>query len=545
MRSAQFLTIGVCLFGSTALAQPTPAPLDLKAGNLDLAVPEAPAFTVLDLTPESVVRPATPREAAISLLNGVDRDGNLQTGLAVDTAPYLIARANGPNPMTLADYRANYGQRVLARLGVSLATVKGSDDADESVRVALGFRAVPLDYGDPRNDPELLKCLLKVQKAALAVISDDAPWQSPVLEDMFGVKMSAMRDSTAEQRRKKIEAKKDVAVSWVVWDACRSRSLQKEVLKALQVTSEDQAFALIGSNSETFCLLSETAREAKLASKPSAKALVDEAEADINWLCLPGPPRETGFSTNAEVFATLDIDPAKVCSAKQEDILAALEGNPEMEEVGTRLVQILEQHVESTLVPALAIAAAAGDRCREEARARNWNATAWEIGGAPVWMSDDGKVQGLTSQGGAVWTSLSIDFAQVPILNSILSKEATDYSQGILHLRYQIDEQVPDPGQVGEFFAQNELLVGGRLRVGWDRFAASLEGVYVYADPDDRPSSSGARYSLGADLRIASNLWLTASVGGQSGQDDGDQAFVLGSFKYGFSGERTIPIGPE
>lgn len=545
MKSSKFVALGLCLFAFAAVAQPAPAPLDLHQGNLDLTVPEAPAFTVLDLTPESVVRPATPREAALALLNGVDRQGNLQTGLAVDTAPYLIARANGQRPMTLAEYQTNYTQRLLARLGASVATVKGTDDADQSVRLSVGFRVVPLDYGDPRNDTELRECLLKVQKAAIAVISNDSPLDSPVLEEMFGVKMSAMRDSTAEERRTKIEANKAHAVSWVVWDACRARLLRDEVLNALNVTSAAAAFALMGSDAEDFCRLSGPAREKKLETNPRAKALVDAAAVDINWLCLPGPPRETGFNTHVEVFTTLNIDPTKVCSVDPDEILAKLEGKPEVEEVGTRLAEILERHVESTLVPALASAATAGDRCREEARRRNWNATAWEIGGAPVWMSDDGKIGDLHSKGGAVWSSLSIDFAQVPILNSILSKEATDYSQGILHLRYQIDQQVPDPNQKGKFYEQNELLFGGRLRVGWDRFAASLEGVYVHAEPDGRSSSSGARYSLGADLRIANNLWLTASVGGQSGQDNGNDAFVLGSIKYGFSGERTIPIGPE
>jgi len=61
----------------------------LKAAMVDLSVPDSPAFTVLGLTPEEVARPTTARKLATSLLNGVDRNGVLQTGVAIDTVPYL------------------------------------------------------------------------------------------------------------------------------------------------------------------------------------------------------------------------------------------------------------------------------------------------------------------------------------------------------------------------------------------------------------------------------------------------------------------------
>jgi len=51
-----------------------------------------------------VARPATPREFAASLLNGVDSSGNPQTTLTLDIAPYWLAgRPSGGQ----ANYKAN------------------------------------------------------------------------------------------------------------------------------------------------------------------------------------------------------------------------------------------------------------------------------------------------------------------------------------------------------------------------------------------------------------------------------------------------------
>jgi hypothetical protein len=75
---------------------------ELKARMVDLAVPDSPAFTVLGLTPEEIAPPTTGRALAASLLNGVDRRGVLQSGVAVDTLPYL---ALAGHLLTLDGYR--------------------------------------------------------------------------------------------------------------------------------------------------------------------------------------------------------------------------------------------------------------------------------------------------------------------------------------------------------------------------------------------------------------------------------------------------------
>src|ERR1051326_6742315 len=128
-------------FATCTMAQDTvPAPpvadpktQPAKDQPIDLSVPESPAFTVLGVTPQTVTRPASPRALATSLLNGVDPQGNFQTGLALDTVPYLLFMGNS---ITVNDYRNSTGTRFLSNTQVSFATTKGSSD-DKSLRLAF------------------------------------------------------------------------------------------------------------------------------------------------------------------------------------------------------------------------------------------------------------------------------------------------------------------------------------------------------------------------------------------------------------------------
>jgi len=151
----------LCVDAVPALAQPAQAAstFTLRDGTVDLAVPESPAFSALGLTPEQVSRPTTVRELATSFLNGIDRAGHLQTGVAIDAAPYMLLA--GPK-ITLESYRTGpYLTRFLARWQVSFASAKGGGADDPSAKLALGLRFTVFDRGDPRMDPVLVDCLAR------------------------------------------------------------------------------------------------------------------------------------------------------------------------------------------------------------------------------------------------------------------------------------------------------------------------------------------------------------------------------------------------
>lgn len=205
------------IIGLLALAHPAfaadqaavvPEMID-DAFMLDLAVPESPAFDVLDVTPETVIRPASPKEFATSLLNGVDRQGHFQTGLAIDTVPYLITPLS--NNVTLDMYQHNPNgvnlYRLLARTGLSIASVKGTDSDDEAWRLSAGLNLALYDAGDPRMDATLQKGLRDIERKALdALKPDDAALQDAIgeLPDdigdlVLGALPPAVKPTTAEE----------------------------------------------------------------------------------------------------------------------------------------------------------------------------------------------------------------------------------------------------------------------------------------------------------------------------------------------------------
>jgi len=126
----------------------------LSAVNLDYdrAPSAVPAFDALGLSPETVTTPSTPRELVAALLNGVDRNGVVQHGIALETAPFRLFWVG----TSLADYSRSSFQRCLYHFSISLATSKAVENSD-AVQLALGFKDVLWESADhdPYRNPDL------------------------------------------------------------------------------------------------------------------------------------------------------------------------------------------------------------------------------------------------------------------------------------------------------------------------------------------------------------------------------------------------------
>jgi hypothetical protein len=166
MRSHHLCLVAIVQFvllGNTTQGSPTPPPNTdaspeptrkkdlLDTINLDRPISAVPAFTALDLSPETVSQPSTPRELGAALLNGVDHHGVLQTGVAIETAPFRVFHMM---PTDIRSYQAEggagYWNRFLYNFSFSVATSKASEKSD-AVQLALGFSA--LLYRDKESDP--------------------------------------------------------------------------------------------------------------------------------------------------------------------------------------------------------------------------------------------------------------------------------------------------------------------------------------------------------------------------------------------------------
>jgi len=179
----------------------------VKNVEVDLSVPESPAFTSLGLNPETIVRPATPREFATALLNGVDQQGNLQTGVAFDTVPYLVFAGS---ELWLADYRRSALARVLSRTSVSVATTKGASDGDKSVKLGVGVHATLIDSEDPRmNNETMLKCFSDIPVFRPSTLTNAEAERAAFERDV----LQPHADSCREQFRRKAGWN---STSWIV-----------------------------------------------------------------------------------------------------------------------------------------------------------------------------------------------------------------------------------------------------------------------------------------------------------------------------------------
>jgi hypothetical protein len=131
-----------------ALDQSNPSTLQkVPAGfsKLILESPTSPAAKLIG-SDKNILSISTSAVLATQLLNGLNSDGDFQTGITFDILPYSLIRGDD---LTLEEYRQSSFQRFLANTKFSVATVAA---ADKSRRAALGVEFMLINDSDPRMD---------------------------------------------------------------------------------------------------------------------------------------------------------------------------------------------------------------------------------------------------------------------------------------------------------------------------------------------------------------------------------------------------------
>lgn len=248
--------------------------IDAEAFALDLSVPESPAFVALGITPDKVTRPTSPRELGAALLNGVDDQGNLQTGVAVDFVPYLTL---GGDNLTLGQYRQNdFGpvgmRRLASRFAISAATSKGTDSDDKSVRLAVGFRLTPWDEGDARTNTSIDRCVTRQHDEILDRLHSLPPYV------VFAILQAQGGDPTLMWNRLSDELKEH-GTEWI--GATYQVPVAKAVLKADGTTELQPVLKADGTPELEPLKLPFTAREIGDWEQATAKCFEDAKQE--NW----------------------------------------------------------------------------------------------------------------------------------------------------------------------------------------------------------------------------------------------------------------------
>lgn len=187
----------LCLAAVSILAGVSPASAQGPIGGFsaNLPVPASPAFAALDISPDKVTRPASPNQLASTLINGIDKAGVLQQGIAIDVAPFM---AWGGSHVTRDDYTKSFVIRFLSRIQTSLATAKAAGEKDKGTRLSFGSAFTLFDKGDPRADDRLAKCIADANRAALAL----KPPVPPPPPGMTAEEFAAQIDKIEKEREK-------------------------------------------------------------------------------------------------------------------------------------------------------------------------------------------------------------------------------------------------------------------------------------------------------------------------------------------------------
>ena len=137
-------------------ASPIPNSLAAKY-QIDFAVPDGPAFTILGITPSTILRPTTVRElsAAVSDFIGGGSTLSIPRAFAIELAPALLI---GGGKLSLPRYQA---APALYRLRVSAAT-RRSEGSDTPTEIGLGLRVNLVDQADLRTNPAYIERVTRV-----------------------------------------------------------------------------------------------------------------------------------------------------------------------------------------------------------------------------------------------------------------------------------------------------------------------------------------------------------------------------------------------
>jgi hypothetical protein len=150
-----------------ALDQSKPSKLPIVPAGFSKLILESPTSPAAKLigSDKTILSVSTSAVLATQLLNGLNSDGDFQTGVAFDILPYSLIRGND---LTLEEYRKSGFQRFLANTKFSVATVVASDKAR---RAALGVEFMLINDSDPRIDMEYQKELNEISEKFITPVA--------------------------------------------------------------------------------------------------------------------------------------------------------------------------------------------------------------------------------------------------------------------------------------------------------------------------------------------------------------------------------------
>ncbi|HEX6397817.1 MAG TPA: hypothetical protein VFZ95_10360 [Steroidobacteraceae bacterium] len=170
-----------------------------------------------------------------------------------------------------------------------------------------------------------------------------------------------------------------------------------------------------------------------------------------------------------------------------------------------------------------------------------WNDTVWTASLGYATTSEDGSFGDTKSGAYGIWSSFAYGFDGSSI--AALRNNA----QLILHAKVINKQTVQDPDDESLLIEQDSESIGAAFKFGSGRLNAALQASYSRLEDRTHDTRDDIqKLSVGLEYRLAPDLWLVATIGGEGGRDNGkNNSFVLGSLKYGTAAKPTRDPRPK
>jgi hypothetical protein len=163
--------------------------------------------------------------------------------------------------------------------------------------------------------------------------------------------------------------------------------------------------------------------------------------------------------------------------------------------------------------------------CYSDLADRTWNASSLMLGAATSWISGRDPALLPSARPSGYWASFGYGFESFPNLQKSLQLTAT--------WRKLRQEIVADPDDSTKFVAQDSSLVGVKLYGRWPMAHLFIESSRQRVTIAGRASQRSNLYVIGAEKKVADNLWLTVAIGRKQDGSDQHPSYVSTGLKFG------------
>lgn len=174
--------------------------------------------------------------------------------------------------------------------------------------------------------------------------------------------------------------------------------------------------------------------------------------------------------------------------------------------------------------------------CWTKRKSARWNASSGMVALGQAWTSKTGSIGDRERSTRGAWGSLAYGFEELPGMQ--------DNYQLIAHYKALDNERIADPVDAAKLVDRDSRIAAAQLRFGLESFNGMLEASWQRLSIAGSDTQRTRRYAVGLEYRIAPNMWIVASTGGEKGGANGNNGFVMGAFRFGAATSPTFSPGP-